>query len=177
MHNLPLGSAKHVLKTWTEMRILSESDLEREQKRVSLVKSPSEIVCIQSKISKGFKGFTSDQWKNWVCIYSFFALKGVIPSGHNGMWTAFVHACQLLCRKVITKEECMEADHKLMQFCVMFRSPLREGEVHTKHASSWPFQGLHSDYGPVFSFWCFSFERYNGIMGDYHTNNVNIGRY
>ena len=139
MHNLPLGSAKHVLKTWTEMGILSESDLERVQKRVSLVKPPSEIVCIQSKFSEGFKGFTGDQWKNWVCIYSFFALKGVIPSGHNGMWTAFVHSCQLLCRKVITKEECMEADHKLMRFCVMFRSPLREGEVHTKHASSWPF--------------------------------------
>ena len=95
MHNLPLGSAKHVLKTWTEMGILSESDLEKEQKRVSLVKPSSEIVCIQSKISEGFKGFTGDQWKNWVCIYSFFALKGVIPSGHNGMWTAFVHACQL----------------------------------------------------------------------------------
>ena len=47
--------------------------------------------------------------------------------------------CELLCRKVITKEECMEADHKLMRFCVMFRSPLWEGEVHTKHASSWPF--------------------------------------
>ena len=30
------------------------------------------------------------------------------------------------------------------------------------------------DYGPVYSFWCFSFGRYNGIMGDYHTNNVNI---
>ena len=73
MHNLPLGSAKHVLKTWTEMGILSESDLEREQKRVSLVKPPSEIGCIQSKISEGFKGFTGDQWKNWVCIYSFFA--------------------------------------------------------------------------------------------------------
>lgn len=61
MHNLPLGSAKHVLKTWTEMGILSESDLERVQKRVNLVKPPSEIGCIQSKISEGFKGFTGDQ--------------------------------------------------------------------------------------------------------------------
>ena len=33
---------------------------------------------------------------------------------HYGMWTAFVHACQLLCKKVITKEECLEADQKLM---------------------------------------------------------------
>ena len=139
MHNLLLGSAKHVLKTWIEMGILSESDLERVQKRVNLVKPPSEIGHIPSKISEGFKRFTADQWKNWVCIYSFFALKGVIPSGYYGIWIAFVHACQLLCRKVITKEECMEADHKLMRFCVMFRSPLREGEVRTKHASSWPF--------------------------------------
>ena len=61
MHNLLLGSAKHVLKTWIEMGILSESDLERVQKRVNLVKPPSEIGCIQSKISEGFKGFTGDQ--------------------------------------------------------------------------------------------------------------------
>ena len=120
MHNLLLGNAKHVLKTWIEMGILSESDLERVQKRVSLVKPLSEIGRIPSKISEGFKRFTADHWKNWVCIYSFFALKGVIPSGHYGIRTAFVHACQLLCKKVITKEESLEADQKLMRFCVMF---------------------------------------------------------
>ena len=112
IHNLPLGSAKHVLKTWFEMGILSESDLERVQKRVNLVKPPFEIGPIPSNISEGFKGFTAEQWKNRVCM--FFALKGVIPSGHYGMWTAFVHACQLLFKKVITKEECLEADQKLM---------------------------------------------------------------
>ena len=32
------------------------------------------------------------------------------------------------------------------------------------------------DYGPVYSFWCFSFERYNGILGSYHKNNHNIGK-
>ena len=26
------------------------------------------------------------------------------------------------------------------------------------------------DYGPVYSFWLFSFERYNGLLGDYITN-------
>ena len=31
------------------------------------------------------------------------------------MWTAFVHACQLLCKKVITKEESLEADQKLFK--------------------------------------------------------------
>ena len=27
------------------------------------------------------------------------------------------------------------------------------------------------DYGPVQSFWCYPFERLNGVMGKYHTNN------
>lgn len=177
MHNLLLGSAKHVLKTWIEMGILNESDLERVQKRVNLVKPPSEIGRIPSKISEGFKGFTADQWKNWVCIYSLFALKGVIPSGHYGMWTAFVHACQLLCRKVITKEECVEADQKLMRFCVMFEALCGKEKCTPNMHLHGHLKDCILDYGPVFSFWCFSFERYNGIMGDYHTNNVNIGRY
>mgnify|MGYP002803610467 CR=1 FL=1 len=30
------------------------------------------------------------------------------------------------------------------------------------------------DYGPVYSFWLFSFERYNGILGSYSTNNKSI---
>lgn len=30
------------------------------------------------------------------------------------------------------------------------------------------------DYGPVYSFWLFAFERFNGILGSYHTNNRNI---
>ena len=30
------------------------------------------------------------------------------------------------------------------------------------------------DFWPVYLFWCFSFERLNGILGSYHTNNCNI---
>ena len=30
------------------------------------------------------------------------------------------------------------------------------------------------DYGPPHKFWCFSFERYNGILGSYHTNKREI---
>ena len=29
-------------------------------------------------------------------------------------------------------------------------------------------------YGPVYSFWCFAFERMNGILGSYHVNNHHI---
>ena len=31
-----------------------------------------------------------------------------------------------------------------------------------------------SDYGPVYAFWCFAFERFNGVLGSYQTNNRQI---
>ncbi len=33
---------------------------------------------------------------------------------------------------------------------------------------------IFEDYGPAHSFWCFSFERYNGILGSYHTNKKSV---
>ena len=30
------------------------------------------------------------------------------------------------------------------------------------------------DYGPVYSLWCFAFEKFNGALGSYHTNSRQI---
>lgn len=176
MHNLLLGTAKHVLNTWLDMGCLSNASFQRIQTRVNSVKVPTEIGRIPGKILNGFTGFTADQWKNWVCVYSLYALKGLIPNEHYCMWTHFVHACQILCSKVITANGCKKADEELMSFCKQFE------ELCGKKRCT-PNMHLHGhllecvmDYGPVYSFWCFSFERYNGILGEYQTNNVNIGK-
>ena len=30
------------------------------------------------------------------------------------------------------------------------------------------------DYGPFHSYWCFSLERFNGVLGSFHTNNRSV---
>ena len=55
MHNLLLGSAKNVLKTWIAMGILNESDMQKLQKRVNLIKPPSEIGRIPGKSLRDLK--------------------------------------------------------------------------------------------------------------------------
>ena len=30
------------------------------------------------------------------------------------------------------------------------------------------------DYGPVYGFWLYSFEHFNGLLGNYHTNQRSI---
>ena len=84
MHNLFLGTAKHVVEVWLEMLILSASDLERVQVKIDSSNVPSDLGRIPTKIAKMFSGFTAEQWKNFmgygifvVCIVSKSAKKGL----------------------------------------------------------------------------------------------------
>ena len=63
------------------------------------------------------------------------------------------------------------SDQYLKLFCVKFQ------EVNGPEACT-PNMHLHLhlkecflDYGPTYAFWCYAFERYNGILGSFPTNN------
>ncbi|XP_016346834.1 uncharacterized protein LOC107692355 isoform X2 [Sinocyclocheilus anshuiensis] len=170
MHNL-LGTARHVFRLWTELGILTAKKLEELQTRVENIKVPHDVGRIPLRISSGFTGFTADQWKNWTTIYSLFCLKGLINSRHYDMWFDFVQACIILCSRVISFKRLEVADGHLQAFLSKFVELF--GPLHCT-----PNMHLHLhlkecmlDYGPVYSFWCFSFERFNGILGNFNSNN------
>ena len=127
-----------------------------------------------TNISSGFSGFTAEQWKNWTLYYSLFCLTDILPSRHYQCWQLFVKACFLFCRRKITSEEIEEADKVVFEFCTKF--VCLYGKEHCT-----PNIHLHChlkeciiDYGPVYVFWLFGFERLSGVMGSYHTNCQNI---
>lgn len=85
-----------------------------------------------------------------------------------------------------------------MQMCSLFSAPMittddieKAASLATKFGEAFealygghkvtPNMHLHThiadcilDYGPVYSFWLYSFERYNGILGSYTTNQKSI---
>ena len=106
--------------------------------------------------------------------FSLGSLKGLIPFRHYDLWLLFVKSCYLLCRQNITNQQIENADLHIQEFC--------EGFVHLfgKEAFT-PNLHLHGhlkecieDFGPVYSFWLFSFEHLNGVLGSYPTSNKNI---
>lgn len=174
MHNLMLGTTKKMLKIWKELNLLDEKDLKLLQKRINKLKVPSSIGRIPSKIASRFKGFTADQFKNWALVFSSFALKDILPDRHLQSWKLFVKACRILCSPVISTSQVKIADELLLKFC---------RTVQDLYGCSFitPNMHLHChicecvlDFGPVYGFWCFSFERYNGILGALHVNNHQI---
>ena len=174
IHNLLLGTAKHVMETWTNHNILTTNKFKQIEERIKSIKTPKDVGRIPLKISSSFSGFTADQWRNWTITFSPVALKGIIPQEHLKCWLLFVKACTLLCTRVIHRSTIVSADLFLLQFCRQFK------QLYGSNACT-PNMHLHLhlkeciiDYGPVYSFWCFAFERFNGVLGSYHTNNVRI---
>ena len=125
MHNLYLGTAKHMMKNvWLNEKneFLSDEDFQRIQELVDSMTVPQDIGRIPGKISSSFTGFTADQWKNWTLVYSLFALKGILPEEHLQCWRFFVLACKTLGKRVLTGNDIEIGDKYLMQFCKTFET-------------------------------------------------------
>ena len=75
------------------------------QTRVDSIRAPSDIGRTPRKIASSFGGFTAEQWKNWVIVYSMFALRGILPQERYRCWQAFVLSCYFLCRREINDVE------------------------------------------------------------------------
>ena len=173
MHNLFLGTAKRVFSKWIEEEIITKAGLEKLQERIEDISSLSDIGRLPGNIKSNYGGYTAAQWKNFVLLFSVYALKDVLPNQHLHYWQSFVLACRLLCKPCITKTDLMVSDCKLMHF-------LKEYEKINGELAITPNMHLHlhlkecvENYGSIYGFWLFSFERYNGILGSYHTNNYN----
>ena len=71
LHNLLLGTAKHVMDVWKRLEVINTKDYEIIQKKVDNFVCPPEIGRVPSKILSGFSGFTAEQWKNWTLFQVF----------------------------------------------------------------------------------------------------------
>lgn len=163
MHNLFLGSGKHIL--------ITESQFDLIQSRIDKIICPPDIGRIPNKIKSGFASFTADQYKNWIVYFSLLSLRDILSGAHL---ECFILACRYLCSRELTLDQITIADALLLQFCRRierlygkeFITPNIHMHVH-----------LHEcllDYGPSHVFWLFSFERYNGILESLPNNNRSI---
>lgn len=96
-----------------------------------------------------------------------FALKGILHQQHLECWRLFVIACQYLCVRIITKADLTIAHGYLVRFCQQYEELYGTQSVTPNIHLHCHLVDCILDFGPVYSFWLFSFERYNGILGSY----------
>ena len=120
MHNIFLGTCKSVFDFWVKNSILSKGDIEEIENRVSLFKVPTGVGRLPGRIGSRYGGFTANQWKNWILLYSPVVLKGLLPTNDMGCWLLFVRACRLICKAIVKIDDINSADLFFLQFCRRF---------------------------------------------------------
>src|SRR5260363_306405 len=128
---------------------------------------PSDIRRLPNKIAMGdsFSGFIADQWKNFVLVYATTITWNLLQDDDWKILTYFVWACSILVCRIINKDKLEEA-HQCFLNMVMLIEKTYESEKITPNLHLC----LHicecvMDYGPLYAFWCFGYERINGLLG------------
>lgn len=170
MHNLLLGTGRHMIAVWKELKLINDSDLDGMQEKVNSFVTPDDVGRIPSKIASSFSGFTAEQWRNWILIFSQYSLKEVLPYQHYKCWHLFVKACYAFCRRSIRLEDVEQGDKFIIEFCNKFQDLYGERHCNINLHLHTHLASCILEFGPVYSFWLFAFERMNGILGAFHTN-------
>lgn len=174
MHNLFEGTAHHFMNVILKRELLTENAMRIVEDRVTAIQTPSDVGRLPLKVASKFAGFKADQWRNWIIIFSEIALIGLIPRSYYNCWQKYAKACKLICSRAITPAIVTEADVLLQEFCEdscqLFGKEFCTLNMH-KHLH---LKQCILDFGPIYGFWCFPFERFNGKLGSFPTNNKNI---
>lgn len=86
----------------------------------------------------------------------------------------FVLACRILCAPVLTVVGVKKADLLLLNFCKKVELLYGKDEITPNMHLHCHLTECVEEYGSIFAFWLFSFERYNGMLGNFPNNQKKI---
>jgi len=173
MHNLYLGSGKHVFNVWVDTDLLTKQKLATIEARIKLFNTPCDVGRLPAHMS-WYKSFTANQWKNWITLYSCVLLKDLLLPDDFSCWKCFVHSCVIFNSYSIRESDIRSAHLFLGQFCNQFETLYgQENCTFNMHLHLHLMKTI-LDFGPAHASWCYAFERFNGILGSYFTNNKSI---
>ncbi len=168
MHCLFLGIAHWIIKKlWIENNKITKHDLEKMEKRAKNIKLPADLGRLPSKVATGdgFSGFTADQWKSFILIYAIPLMWDLLDEPDRKILGNFVRACTLLVCRIIDDKTLSEAHEHLLKVAMLIEENYGPERITPNLHLCLHIADCCQDYGPLYSFWCYSFERMNGILG------------
>ncbi|CAB5390559.1 unnamed protein product [Rhizophagus irregularis] len=171
MHCLFLDIAKWIIKSiFINQNKLSMEQLRIAQKRMDYIELPSDIGRIPPKIAIGNEGFsnlTADQWKPFIMIYSMPILWDMLDNNDRKILGYFIRACNLLVARFITEDDLREAQERLKDMAHLIERTYGPEFITSNIHLALHIPDCCCDYGSIYSFWLFPYERLNGYI-DYH---------
>lgn len=138
---------------------------------------PSYLGAVPPSIpTKSVGTLKAEQLINWVLYYSgaVLASANALPTPHFLNWSKFIRACQILTRQRLPIADLDRAHDLLKEYCHGLETLSGITSVTINHHLNLHLRECILDYGPLFAIWLFSFERYNGTLGNYNNNHLTV---
>jgi len=168
MHCLFLGIAKWIVKRiWVDEGVLTQHNLKKVQKTMSRFQVPADLGRIPGKVDggEGFSNFTADQWRIFFTIYATVSLWEHLSETDRRILNHFVRVCSILVGRIIEFGLMEEAHRRLIKIIKLIEECYGRNKITPNLHLSLHLCECAYDFGPLYAFWCFSFERMNGILG------------
>jgi hypothetical protein len=158
-----------VKRIWVDENILSRNALLLVQKKMNEFQIPADLGRIPGKVhcGEGFSNFTADQWRIFFTIYATVSLWEHLPTKDRKILSHFVRICSILVSRILEKDLIQEAHGRLIEIIKLVEMHYGRDKITPNLHLSLHLHDCSIDYGPLYAFWCFSFERMNGILGKY----------
>src|SRR5215216_8106541 len=169
MHCLFLGIARWIVKRiWIDGGILTSNALKKIQKKMNEFQISSDLGRIPGKIheGEGFSNLTADQWRIFFTVYATVSLWEHLPAVDKKILTHFVRICLILVSRIIESDLVLEAHRRLIEIAKLIEVNHGRNKITPNIHLSLHLYDCSFDYGPLYAFWYFSFERINGILGN-----------
>ena len=175
LHNLFIGDGSWLMKRiWIEKEKITKEKLQIITDRLKRLHLPPDIGRMpynKINVTDGFVGLTGDEWKNFYIIASPIVLYDLLDDEvDRRILNYFVRAITIFTCKILSPG-LLEKGHRLFIKLVK----LIEEAYGCEKISPNLHLSLHIAescllYGPLSSFWCYGFERMNGILGEFFIN-------
>jgi hypothetical protein len=175
MHCLFLGIARWIVKRiWVDEKVLKPESLREIQRKMNQFQVPADIGRIPGKVEcgEGFANFTADQWRTFFTVYATVALWKHLPDEDRKVLTYFVRICSILVRRIVQSDLIEEAHQRLVEIVKIIEQTYGRDFITPNLHLSLHLHECAKDFGPLYAFWCFSFERMNGVLGKLNFKNA-----
>ena len=127
---------------------------------------PYDIGCISSNINgkTDLTSLTADQWKNFALIYARPCLSGLLSTNAYKSVCLLCEIVELITKPIYYTEDITTLYRKLNDHHKMYASVYGKWEVSVNYHFALHIPDPISDYGPPQVYWCFAYERMNGIL-------------
>src|SRR5271170_2460430 len=109
-------------------------------------------------------------------IYATVILWKYLSDNNRLILTHFVKICQILVSRILKRDMIKEVHKRLVKMVKIIEQYYGQEKIMLNLHLSLHLCECANDYEPLYTFWCFSFERMNGMLGTLLNSHRNIGQ-